>query len=229
MTLHQEAGILLVTAAGTAQTFRFLELGLSSPASPVYNRACSSAVRESSQYAPNLPHACSLLLVCVGLLCTASGFIFDYLHPEYVSSFPSYLYLLRAVPLLIAAGVVETVFRLLEEEIKAEGMQAISRTAHEAWPRLQRYPFEFTQSLGDFLICPYNSTPCSHRAQPRTHRCATGRSQAHETLKTMTTVIMRTSDDNRMWLFRALFQGFPILGNLPISLVFHEAPTGTQA
>ncbi|MDB1165746.1 hypothetical protein PL702_04160 [Bifidobacterium breve] len=44
----------------------------------------------------------------------------------------------------------------------------------------------------------------------------------------MTTVIMRTSDDNRMWSFLALFQGFPFLGNLPISLVFHEAPKGTR-
>ncbi|MDH7873622.1 MULTISPECIES: hypothetical protein [Bifidobacterium] len=44
----------------------------------------------------------------------------------------------------------------------------------------------------------------------------------------MTTIIMRTSDDNRGQLFLALFQGFPFLGNLPITLVFHEAPTGTQ-
>ena len=36
--------------------FLFLELSLASPAS--YNRAHSSAVRESSQYAPNLPHSC---------------------------------------------------------------------------------------------------------------------------------------------------------------------------
>ena len=55
------------------------------------------------------------------------------------------------------------------------------------------------------------------------------RSQAHETLGTMTTIIMRTSDDNRGQLFLALFQGFQFLGNLPITLVFHEAPTGTQA
>lgn len=55
-----------------------------------------------------------------------------------------------------------------------------------------------------------------------------GRSQAHETLGTMTTIIMNTSDDNRGQLFLALFQGFPFLGNLPITLVFHEAPTGTQ-
>ena len=54
------------------------------------------------------------------------------------------------------------------------------------------------------------------------------RSQAHETLGAMTTIIMRTSDDNRGQLFLALFQGFPFLGNLPITLVFHEAPTGTQ-
>lgn len=65
-------------------------------------------------------HTLAVLLVCVGLLCTASGFIFDYLHPEYVSSFPSYLYLLRAVPLLIAAGVVETVFRLLKRRNKGK-------------------------------------------------------------------------------------------------------------
>lgn len=63
-------------------------------------------------------HTLAVLLVCVGLLCTASGFIFDYLHPEYVSSFPSYLYLLRAVPFLIAAGVVETVFHLLKRRNK---------------------------------------------------------------------------------------------------------------
>ena len=44
----------------------------------------------------------------------------------------------------------------------------------------------------------------------------------------MTTVIMRTSDDNRGQLFLALFQGFHFLENLPISLVFHEVPTGTQ-
>ncbi|MDH7884580.1 hypothetical protein [Bifidobacterium catenulatum] len=44
----------------------------------------------------------------------------------------------------------------------------------------------------------------------------------------MTTIIMRTSDDNRGQLFLALFQGFPFLGNLPITLVFHEAPTGIQ-
>ena len=44
----------------------------------------------------------------------------------------------------------------------------------------------------------------------------------------MTTIIMRTSDDNRMWSFLALFQGFHFLGNLPVTLVSHEAPTGTQ-
>lgn len=55
-----------------------------------------------------------------------------------------------------------------------------------------------------------------------------GRSQAHETLGAMTTIIMHTSDDNRGQLFLALFQGFPFLGNLPITLIFHEAPTGTQ-
>lgn len=45
----------------------------------------------------------------------------------------------------------------------------------------------------------------------------------------MSTIIIRASDDNRGQLFLALFQGFQFLGNLPITLVFHEAPTGTQA
>ena len=44
----------------------------------------------------------------------------------------------------------------------------------------------------------------------------------------MTTIIMRTSDDNSPWSLLALFQGFPILGKLPISLVFAEEPTGTR-
>ena len=44
----------------------------------------------------------------------------------------------------------------------------------------------------------------------------------------MTTIIMRTSDDNRGQLFLALFQGFLSLGNLSVTLIFHEAPTGTR-
>ena len=44
----------------------------------------------------------------------------------------------------------------------------------------------------------------------------------------MATIIMRTSQDNPSQLFFALFQGFLFWGNLPITLVFHEAPTGTQ-
>ena len=44
----------------------------------------------------------------------------------------------------------------------------------------------------------------------------------------MATIIMRTSHDNPSQLFLALFQGFRFLGNLPVTLVFHEAPTGTQ-
>ena len=55
-----------------------------------------------------------------------------------------------------------------------------------------------------------------------------GRSQAHETLGAMTTVIMRTSHDNPSRLFSALFQGFLSLGNLSVTLIFHEAPTGTR-
>lgn len=44
----------------------------------------------------------------------------------------------------------------------------------------------------------------------------------------MTTIIMRTSHDNRIRSFLALFQGFQFWGGLPITLVFHEAPAGTQ-
>ena len=49
-----------------------------------------------------------------------------------------------------------------------------------------------------------------------------------EESENMTTIIMRASDDARLWSFLALFQCFPILGKLPISLVFAEAPTGIQ-
>ena len=65
-------------------------------------------------------------------------------------------------------------------------------------------------------------------APEQAKRKTAARSQAHETLGTMTTIIMRTSDDNRPRSFSALFQGFHFLGNLPITLVFHEAPTVTQ-
>lgn len=56
----------------------------------------------------------------------------------------------------------------------------------------------------------------------------TTRSQAYETLGAMTTIIMRTSHDNCDRLFSALFQGFLSLGNLSVTLIFHEAPTGTR-
>ena len=66
------------------------------------------------------------------------------------------------------------------------------------------------------------------RSTPFPQSNITTRSQAHETLGAMTTIIMRTSHDTRGQLFLALFQGFPILGKLPITLVSHEAPTGTR-
>lgn len=95
--------------------FLFLELSLASPAS--YNRAHSSAVRESSQYAPNLPHSCRSPSVC-RTPTHSKRLYFDYLHPEYVSSFPSYLYFLRAVPFLVAAGAVETILFLTKKRNK---------------------------------------------------------------------------------------------------------------
>ncbi|RDX16565.1 hypothetical protein CE159_08660 [Bifidobacterium longum] len=36
------------------------------------------------------------------------------------------------------------------------------------------------------------------------------------------------SHDDRDRLFLALFQGFLSLGNLSVTLIFHEAPTGTR-
>ena len=59
MTLHQEAGTLSRRCRRSDASLPLLELDLASPASLAYNRTHSSAVRESSQYAPNLPHACS--------------------------------------------------------------------------------------------------------------------------------------------------------------------------
>ena len=97
--------------------FLFLELSLASPTSPTTIGLIPPQF-ENRANMRRICHTLAVLLVCVGLLCTASGFIFDYLHPEYVSSFPSYLYLLRAVPFLIAAGVVETVFHLLKRRNK---------------------------------------------------------------------------------------------------------------
>ncbi len=44
----------------------------------------------------------------------------------------------------------------------------------------------------------------------------------------MTTIIMNTSHDNHGQMLVALFQLFSFLGSLPITLVFHEAPTGTR-
>lgn len=57
-------------------------------------------------------HIIAVLLVCVGMMCAASGFLFEWLHPEYVSSFPSWLYLLRIVPFVIAAVIVEIILLL---------------------------------------------------------------------------------------------------------------------
>ena len=117
MTLHQEAGTLSRRCRRSDASLPLLELGLASPASPT----TIGLIPPQFENRVNMRRICHILaglLVCAGLLRTVSGFIFDYLHPEYVSSFPSYLYLLRAVPFIIAAGVVETVFHLLKRRNK---------------------------------------------------------------------------------------------------------------
>lgn len=61
-------------------------------------------------------HILAALLICVGFLYAASGFIFDYLHPNQISSFPSYLYLLRVVPFAVIAVIVEIIFLILKKK-----------------------------------------------------------------------------------------------------------------
>ena len=63
-------------------------------------------------------HVLAALLVCIGLIYAASGFIADYLHPERISSFPSYTYLFLAVPFIIVASVIEIIFLILERRGK---------------------------------------------------------------------------------------------------------------
>lgn len=97
--------------------FLFLELSLASPTSPTTIGLISPQF-ENRVNMRRICHILAGLLVGTGLLRTVSGFIFDYLHPEYVSSFPSYLYFLRAVPFLIAAGAVETILFLIKRRNK---------------------------------------------------------------------------------------------------------------
>ena len=97
--------------------FLFLELSLASPTSPT----TIGLIPPQFENRVNMRRICHILaglLVGTGLLRTVSGFIFDYLHPEYVSSFPSYLYFLRAVPFLIATGAVETILFLIKRRNK---------------------------------------------------------------------------------------------------------------
>lgn len=97
--------------------FLFLELSLASPTSPTTIGLISPQF-ENRVNMRRICHILAGLLVGTGLLRTVSGFIFDYLHPEYVSSFPSYLYFLRAVPFFIAAGAVETILFLIKRRNK---------------------------------------------------------------------------------------------------------------
>lgn len=79
--------------------FLFLELSLASPTSPT----TIGLIPPQFENRVNMRRICHILaglLVGTGLLRTVSGFIFDYLHPEYVSSFPSYLYFYEQSPSL---------------------------------------------------------------------------------------------------------------------------------
>ena len=110
VALHQEAGTLSRRFRRSDASLPLLELGLASPASPT-TIGLTPPQFENRVNMCRICHILAGLLVCAGLLRTVSGFIFDYLHPEYVSSFPSYLYFLRAVPFLVAAGAIETPYR----------------------------------------------------------------------------------------------------------------------
>lgn len=117
MALHQEAGTLSRRCRRSDASLPLLELGLAFPASPT-TIGLTPPQFENRVNMCRICHILAGLLVCAGLLRTVSGFIFDYLHPEYVSSFPSYLYFLRAVPFLVAAGAIETILFLTKRRNK---------------------------------------------------------------------------------------------------------------
>ena len=137
------------------------------------------------------------------------------------------LLLLALVPLAVGLVLIYVVIGSKNREANAKGLFCVS--SQRSWSLPARWPSRDNS---------YDASRCGmlSRLLPRPFPALRAipaitslpRSQAHETLGAMTTIIMRTSDDNRMWSFLALFQGFPFLGNLPITLVFHEAPTGTQ-
>lgn len=139
------------------------------------------------------------------------------------------LLLLALVPLAIRLALMFVVIRSkkLREDTQKDSFACLL-DAHGRCRRVnRREPIRMTLHAAARLPS-YRPRPI-HGSLRHSRNRTTGRFQTHETLKTMTTIIMRTSDDNRGQLFLALFQGFQFLGNLPITLVFHEAPTGTQA
>lgn len=137
------------------------------------------------------------------------------------------LLLLALVPLAVGLVLIYVVIGSKNREANAKGLFCVS--SQRSWSLPARWPSRDNS---------YDASRCGmlSRLLPRPFPALRAipaitslpRSQAHETLGAMTTIIMRTSDDNRGQLFLALFQGFPFLGNLPITLIFHEAPTGTQ-
>ena len=138
------------------------------------------------------------------------------------------LLLLALVPLAIGLALMFVVIRSKKTARDTQKDSfACLLDAHGRCRRVnRREPIRMTLHAAARLPS-YRPRPI-HGSLRHSRNRTTGRSQAHETLKIMTTIIMRTSDDNRGQLFLALFQGFRFLGNLPITLVLHEAPTGTQ-
>ena len=57
-------------------------------------------------------HILAIFLTCVGVLYAVSGFIFDYLHPEQISSFPHISIFFERFLLSAIAIVIENFFSI---------------------------------------------------------------------------------------------------------------------
>ena len=137
------------------------------------------------------------------------------------------LFPLALVPLAVGLVLISVAIGSKNREENAEGLFCVSSRRSWSLParRSSRANSHNASRCGSASRLSAAASPVL-RAIPAI--TSLPRSQAHETLGAMATIIMRTSHDNPGQLFFALFQGFLFWGNLPITLVFHEAPTGTQ-